>query len=333
MVHNKKIFVQLRIYFSDMHLCFRDVRRSEGCRTVHPQCTLQAAFLVSATFAGRTLLGRTESSASSPVKRLLPFAAVPAAAAGLAVAFTIGNSSGAPVADEVTGHSTTTSNATTDIQSPKTASSTPVVSLTHHAGTGLPIVKMDSAMVTAIQAKGRHHRTQSAKYTVKSGDTLASIAKSVYANADYWPVLYWANHAAIPYASQITAGQVLSVPNKPAKIPSAPQEQAPAATTMSSGSAATSATTQTQTTQTTSTYSGSAGSFQACVIARESGGNPQVMNASGHYGLYQFSYSTWAAYGGNPADFGHASVAEQNQVFANAIAAGGESNWAPYDGC
>lgn len=75
------------------------------------------------------------------------------------------------------------------------------------------------------------------------------------------------------------------------------------------------------------------GSFQACVIARESGGNPQVMNSTGHYGLYQFSASTWAAYGGNPADFGHASVAEQNQVFANAMAAGGESNWAPYDGC
>ena len=79
------------------------------------------------------------------------------------------------------------------------------------------------------------------------------------------------------------------------------------------------------------TYPG--GAFGACVVARESGGNPQIMNASGHYGLYQFSAATWAAYGGNPADFGHASVAEQNQVFANALAAGGESNWAPYDGC
>ena len=47
------------------------------------------------------------------------------------------------------------------------------------------------------------------------------------------------------------------------------------------------------------------------------------MNSSGHYGLYQFSSSTWSAYGGNPADFGNASVAEQNQVFNNAIAAGG----------
>jgi hypothetical protein len=58
------------------------------------------------------------------------------------------------------------------------------------------------------------------------------------------------------------------------------------------------------------------------------------MNSSGHYGLFQFSFSTWVAYGGNPNDFGHASVAEQEQVFANALASpGGENNWAPYDGC
>jgi hypothetical protein len=31
------------------------------------------------------------------------------------------------------------------------------------------------------------------------------------------------------------------------------------------------------------------------------------MNSSGHYGLYQFSASTWAAARGNPADFGHAA--------------------------
>ena len=199
------------------------------------QCTLQAAFLVSATFTGRTPLGRTESSASSSVKkRLLPIAAVPVAAAGLAAAFTVGNTSSAPVADEMTGHSATTAGP----QSPATASSgTPVVSLTHQAG-GLPIVRMNSAMIAAIQPKGRHHRTQSAKYTVQPGDTLASIAQHVYASADYWPVLYWANHATVKYASQLQAGQVLAVPNKPAKIPSPPQEfapAAPAATTASSG--------------------------------------------------------------------------------------------------
>jgi Transglycosylase-like domain/LysM domain len=79
--------------------------------------------------------------------------------------------------------------------------------------------------------------------------------------------------------------------------------------------------------------SGPGGAFGACVISRESGGNSQVMNSTGHYGLYQFSASTWAAYGGNPADFGHATVAEQEQVFSNALAAGGQSNWSPYDGC
>src|ERR1700722_7242471 len=305
----------------------------KAARTVHLHCTLQAAFLVSATFAGRTPLGRTESSSSSPVKRLLPFAAVPAAVAGLAVAFTIGNTSGAPVADEMTGHS-----ATTGPQSPTIASSeTPLVSLTHQAGTGLPIVRLDAAQLAAIQPKGKHHRTQSAKYVVGAGDTLASIAKPLYANADYWPVLYQANHATVRYASQIHVGQALTVPDKPAKIPSAPKElalTAPAPSTASSGQGYSSASSATATaTATASTYSGSSGSFQACVIARESGGNPQVMNSSGHYGLYQFSASTWAAYGGNPADFGDASVAEQNKVFDNAMAAGGASNWAPYDGC
>ena len=45
------------------------------------------------------------------------------------------------------------------------------------------------------------------------------------------------------------------------------------------------------------------------------------------------AYGTWVAYGGSPSAFGHASVAEQNQVFENAMARGGEDNWAPYDGC
>jgi Transglycosylase-like domain len=76
-------------------------------------------------------------------------------------------------------------------------------------------------------------------------------------------------------------------------------------------------------------YSG----FQSCVIARESGGNSQVMNATGHYGLYQFALSTWEEYGGSASDFGDASIATQNAVFANAMAHDGESNWSEYDGC
>jgi hypothetical protein len=67
-------------------------------------------------------------------------------------------------------------------------------------------------------------------------------------------------------------------------------------------------------------------------MERESGGNPDARNGQ-YWGLFQFSEATWSAYGGNPADWGSASAGEQEQVFANAMAAGGESNWAPYDGC
>jgi LysM repeat protein len=228
------------------------------------------------------------------------------------------------------------------------ASAEQLVSITRQSTTGLPVVRLDATKLAAIEPKGKHHRTPSAKYVVKSGDTLASIAQHLYASSNYWPVLYWANHAEIKYANEITAGQVLTVPAKPAKIPGAPKSLAPApapatstastASTASYGGSYSSASTAAAApapaqTQSQSSYSGSTGSFQACVIAAESGGNSQVMNSSGHYGLYQFSASTWAAYGGNPASFGNASVAEQNQVFNNAMAAGGASNWAPYDGC
>lgn len=52
-----------------------------------------------------------------------------------------------------------------------------------------------------------------------------------------------------------------------------------------------------------------------------------------HFGRYQFSRGTWAAYGGDPATWGSASPEEQDRVFQNAIDKGGESNWRPYNGC
>ena len=197
------------------------------------------------------------------------------------------------------------------------------------------------------QAAAQQHQQQGpASYTVRSGDTLSSIAERVYRNPDAWPVLYWANRNQIRWADIIEVGQVLHVPALPAKIPAPPSQLAPAVTytvpaagadAVQSDPPAQSEPVQAQAApaQSAGGYSGAypGGAFGACVVARESGGNSQVMNATGHYGLYQFSASTWAAYGGNPADFGHASVAEQNQVFANALAAGGQSNWSAYDGC
>jgi LysM repeat protein len=201
--------------------------------------------------------------------------------------------------------------------------------------------------------KGTSGASLPAAYTVRSGDSLSAIAGRYYHNPDAWPVLFWANHSHIRWANEIQAGEVLNIPVKPAKIPAAPGQLGPApapapAPAAPSGPASNTTASYApaqaapaaeaapvQAAPAASSYSGGApgGSFGQCVIARESGGNAQVMNSSGHYGLYQFSASTWAAYGGSPGSFGNASVAQQNQVFANAIAQGGQSNWSAYDGC
>jgi LysM repeat protein len=269
--------------------------------------------------------------------------------AGLAAAFALGNAPAtAPAATAATAATAAAADASghhsAATATPQTGvSAAQLVSISRQSVTGLPVVRMDATRLAAIKPKGKHHRTLPATYAVRSGDTLASIARHLYHGSDYWPVLYWANHHKIKYANEIQVGQVLTVLAKPAKIPSAPRALAPTlaptastTSTASYGESYSSASTAVPVpvpVQTESTSTGSSGSFQACVIAAESGGNSQVVNSSGHYGLYQFSASTWAAYGGNSADFGDASVAEQNQVFDNAIAAGGESNWAPYDGC
>jgi LysM repeat protein len=183
-------------------------------------------------------------------------------------------------------------------------------------------------------------------YTVQSGDTLTSIAEHFYKSSDAWPAIYYANRGQVHWADIIQPGQVLSIPAEPARIPGAPSQltpavSAPAATAQAApeSSAYTPTATSAQDTATTQQASSDSGggypggSFGACVVERESGGDSQVMNSSGHYGLYQFSESTWVAYGGSAADFGDASVAEQDQVFATALSEGGESNWSAYDGC
>ena len=267
---------------------------------------MQAAFLVSACYSGRSPLGSPAKHARPGFARRLPVAAAPALF-GVAAAFALAN---APAASAAQAPAHTTAKAAT-----------------------AAVTRLDTVIRPAAKKTAAHP----AKYTVKSGDSLSAIAKRVYHNPAYWPVLYWANHSQIKYANVIEVGQKLTVPAKPAKIPAAPSVLGPAApapvqTTSAPVTYGASAPVYSAPSQAATTYTGG-GSFQSCVIARESGGNSQVMNSSGHYGLYQFSSGTWASYGGNPADFGNASVAEQNQVFNNAIAAGGQSNWAPYDGC
>ena len=167
---------------------------------------------------------------------------------------------------------------------------------------------------------------------VQPGNTLSQIAAN-------HGVSLAALEAANPQISDynlIYPGESINLPggtSDPAPGTPAPAQQSAPATAAQYQQPAQPAASSYSSPASTAAVTAPAGSFQSCVIQHESGGDAQVMNSTGHYGLYQFSASTWAASGGNPADFGHASVAEQNQVFQNAYAQYGTSPWGPYDGC
>ena len=69
-----------------------------------------------------------------------------------------------------------------------------------------------------------------------------------------------------------------------------------------------------------------------CIRNAEEGGSYAWGPGNGG-GAYQFSLGTWEEYGGAASEFGVAGPAYQDQIFNNAIAAGGASNWTNYDGC
>ena len=176
---------------------------------------------------------------------------------------------------------------------------------------------------------------------VRHGDTLSSIARRACHHARWWPELWWANRHKVHNPNEIYPRERLRVPSCApvrtahvtaalAAIPKPPPPPAPVAVAAAQSVSPPQAAAVTATAP--ATYSGSSG-MQACIIARESGGNPGAVNpASGAGGLYQFLPSTWAALGhsGLPQN---ASVAEQNAAYAQEVAQSGYSAWTPYDGC
>jgi hypothetical protein len=69
-----------------------------------------------------------------------------------------------------------------------------------------------------------------------------------------------------------------------------------------------------------------------CIRKAEEGGSYAWGPGNGG-GAYQFLLGTWEKYGGAASEYGVAGPAYQDQIFDNAIAAGGASNWTAYDGC
>jgi hypothetical protein len=75
-----------------------------------------------------------------------------------------------------------------------------------------------------------------------------------------------------------------------------------------------------------------ASALGACIRGVEEGGSYAWGRGNGG-GAYQFLLATWENYGGAASEYGSASAAYQNQIFNNAVAEGGASNWTDYDGC
>ncbi len=69
-----------------------------------------------------------------------------------------------------------------------------------------------------------------------------------------------------------------------------------------------------------------------CIRNAEEGGSYAWGPGNGG-GAYQFELGTWETYGGAASEYGVAGPAYQDQIFDNAVAAGGASNWTNYDGC
>jgi Transglycosylase-like domain len=69
-----------------------------------------------------------------------------------------------------------------------------------------------------------------------------------------------------------------------------------------------------------------------CIRNAEEGGSYAWGPGNGG-GAYQFEEGTWEHYGGAASEYGVAGAAYQDQIFDNAVAAGGASNWTDYDGC
>ena len=204
----------------------------------------------------------------------------------------------------------------------------------------IPVGLVLAARLGSHAAYGTAARTAhgAPSYTVRRGDSMASISAAKFGSMDKWPYLYAANMRAVggnPSALEVGTVLSLHLASRPAygtvTAVSAGGYQARHARVSYRGSSSRRHHYRSYSSS-GGTYHGS-GSMERCIIRAESGGNSQVMNSSGHYGLYQFSEQTWVGSGGSAGSFGHASVSEQQRVFHNAVAARGYSDWTPYDGC
>ena len=161
------------------------------------------------------------------------------------------------------------------------------------------------------------------RVTVVAGDTLWALGIKWHRG---WPAL--ASYNRIPNPDLIYVGQIITIPaasytGSTPVIPSAPvrtqYDYVPAKAQVN-----------TPISHSRTSYvpvqAPASGSFQACVMFRES------TNGAGSSNLYGILPSTWSSLGlsGSPYT---ASRAQQDAAFQQLYAKDGTAPWAPYDGC
>ena len=104
-----------------------------------------------------------------------------------------------------------------------------------HAAVQTPVKTTTVAERAHTEALVQHLQPASRTYTVRSGDTLSSIAQRFYGNPADWPFLYHANESEIANPNVIYVGEKLKVPyDPPANAASYAPKHAKAAATLSS---------------------------------------------------------------------------------------------------
>jgi LysM repeat protein len=213
-------------------------------------------------------------------------------------------------------------------------------------GAHSPTATLDSVetrTVTVSAAKPARHAatTHNTYYSVRSGDTLATIAERFYHNAGDWQYLYDENATAISNPDNIYVGEHLFIP---ATVPAnyAPKHAKPAQpvthtvskTTQQSVSHSNGGAAEVVHATAQGTYScsgleqlweqagGNSGSaFMAAEIAMaESGGNPNAISPTDDFGLWQINGSNGALATLNPL---------QNAKSAITLSQNG-ANWGPW---
>ena len=199
----------------------------------------------------------------------------------------------------------------------------PVLAAATLGGVAAAFVFLSGGSAGTAAARTSHNMTTATTATssLTSDDAMMNMhhvvaARTVRDTARTIRRKYLARLAAVRLAKKHAAQQAAQQAAQAAAKPTATPTPTPAASS-------------------TTTSSGADAAHSAlgiCIRNAEEGGSYAWGPGNGG-GAYQFVMGTWETYGGAASQYGVAGPAYQDQIFDNAIAAGGASNWTAYDGC